>query len=71
MIRGNRGANKVFPRSIGVAASSVSNKFFVVEIVSRLAAKYPWFKPSIRDIRLLRIEENNDLLIALDDEDDD
>jgi virulence-associated protein VapD len=33
-----------------------------------LSAKYPWFKPSVRDIRMLRIEENNDLLIALDDD---
>ena len=42
-----------------------------VRVVQRLAAKYAWFKPAIRDIRMLRIEENNDLLIALDDEDDD
>ena len=42
-----------------------------VRIVQRLAKKYSWFKPAIRDIRMLRIEENNDLTIALDDEDDD
>lgn len=42
-----------------------------VRVVQRLAAKYPWFKPAVRDIRMLRIEENNDLLIALDDQDDD
>ncbi|HID8535626.1 TPA: virulence factor [Stenotrophomonas maltophilia] len=26
---------------------------------------YPWFKPSVRDIRMLRIEEFNDLAPAL------
>jgi virulence-associated protein VapD len=41
-----------------------------VRIVQRLSAKYPWFKPAVRDIRMLRIEENNDLLVALDDDDD-
>ena len=41
-----------------------------VRVVQRLAKKYQWFTPSIRDIRMLRIEENNDLRIALDDDDD-
>ena len=40
-----------------------------VRVVQKLAAKYPWFKPAIRDIRMLRIEENNDLQLALDDDD--
>jgi virulence-associated protein VapD len=40
-----------------------------VRAVQKLSAKFPWFKPSIRDIRMLRIEENNDLKIALDDDD--
>ena len=40
-----------------------------VRVVQKLAAKYPWFKPAVRDIRMLRIEENNDLKIALDDDD--
>jgi len=39
-----------------------------VRVVQKLAAKYPWFKPAVRDIRMLRIEENNDLKIALDDD---
>lgn len=30
--------------------------------VQRLSRKYPWFKAAVRDIRMLRIEENNDLL---------
>ena len=42
-----------------------------VRIVQRLSAKYTWFKASVRDIRMLRIEENNDLTVALSDEDDD
>ena len=41
-----------------------------VRAVQRLSAKFPWFKPALRDIRMLRIEENNDLKIALDDGDD-
>jgi virulence-associated protein VapD len=36
-----------------------------VLIVQRFAKKYPWFAPSVRDIRMLRIEENSDLKTAL------
>lgn len=42
-----------------------------VRIVQRLAKKYPWFTPSVRDIRMLRIEEMNDLSSALRDDGDD
>jgi virulence-associated protein VapD len=31
----------------------------------KLSAAYPWFKASVRDIRMLRIEEMNDLEPAL------
>ena len=41
-----------------------------VRTVQKLAKKHQWFTPSVRDIRMLRIEENNDLRIALDDDDD-
>ena len=41
-----------------------------VRVVQKLAKKYDWFTPSVRDIRMLRIAENNDLRIALDDDDD-
>lgn len=34
--------------------------------VQELKREYAWFQPSIRDIRMLRIEENNDLLPAID-----
>ena len=42
-----------------------------MRIVQRMARKYQWFTPSVRDLRMLRIEENNDLKTALDDNDDD
>lgn len=35
----------------------------------KLASKYAWFAPSVRDIRMLRIEDDNDLMIAIRDED--
>ena len=41
-----------------------------VRVVQRLSRKYSWFKPSVRDIRMLRIEDNDDLLDALDDNDE-
>lgn len=34
--------------------------------VQALKREYSWFQPSVRDIRMLRIEENNDLGAALD-----
>ena len=34
--------------------------------VQKLAREYPWFRPAVRDIRMLRIEENNDLGPAVD-----
>ena len=33
--------------------------------VQELNRTYPWFSPSVTDIRMLRIEENNDLSPAL------
>lgn len=34
--------------------------------VQELTTKYPWFSVSVRDIRMLRIEDNNDLRPAID-----
>lgn len=34
--------------------------------VQELRRTYSWFKPSVRDIRMLRIEENNDLSPAIE-----
>ena len=36
-----------------------------VLVVQELKRTYDWFQPSVRDIRMLRIEENNDLGPAL------
>jgi virulence-associated protein VapD len=41
-----------------------------VRVVQRMSKKFPWFTPSVRDMRMLRIEENNDLKAALADDDD-
>ena len=42
-----------------------------VTTVQKMAKKFPWFTPAVRDIRMLRIEENNDMAMAIipDDED--
>jgi virulence-associated protein VapD len=42
-----------------------------VTVVQRLAKKYDWFSPALKDIRMLRIEENNDLRQALEEDDED
>ena len=34
--------------------------------VQDMTARFPWFHPSVRDIRMLRIEENNDLMPAIE-----
>ncbi len=34
--------------------------------VQELTSRYDWFSPSVRDIRMLRIEDNNDLMPAID-----
>jgi len=41
-----------------------------VTTVQRLAKKFTWFEPAVRDIRMLRIEENNDLMSAIIEEDE-
>jgi virulence-associated protein VapD len=34
--------------------------------VQRLTLEYEWFAPSVKDIRMLRIEDNNDLQPAIE-----
>jgi virulence-associated protein VapD len=34
--------------------------------VQDLSRRHVWFKPSVRDIRMLRIEDNNDLMPAIE-----
>lgn len=41
-----------------------------VRVVQKMAKKFSWFTPSVRDLRMLRIEENNDLKSALIDDED-
>jgi len=36
-----------------------------VIVVQKLAKVYPWFTACVKDVRMLRIEENNDLMPAL------
>lgn len=36
-----------------------------VVVAQKLADAFDWFQPSVQDIRMLRIEDNNDLLPAL------
>lgn len=36
-----------------------------VLVVQALTKKFPWFRPAVRDIRMFRIEENNDLMPAV------
>ncbi len=41
------------------------NAVTCVLAAQRLAAELPWFSKCVRDIRMLRIEENNDLAPAI------
>jgi virulence-associated protein VapD len=34
--------------------------------VQRLTAEFSWFGPAVKDIRMLRIEDNNDLMPAVE-----
>ncbi|MDX2101223.1 MAG: virulence factor [Alphaproteobacteria bacterium] len=38
-----------------------------VRAVQKITRKYSWFGVSVRDIRMLRIEDNNDLMPAIQD----
>ena len=40
-----------------------------VRVVQKMSKRFSWFKPSVRDIRMLRIEENNDFKVALEEDD--
>ena len=37
-----------------------------IVIVQDMADEFSWFTASLKDIRMLRIEENNDLMVVLD-----
>jgi virulence-associated protein VapD len=42
------------------------NAVTCVVAVQDLTKRFAWFRPSVRDIRMLRIEENNDLGPAIE-----
>ncbi|WP_235911570.1 virulence factor [Mesorhizobium xinjiangense] len=42
------------------------NAVSCVLAVQDLTRRFPWFRPSVRDMRMLRIEENNDLGPAIE-----
>ena len=37
-----------------------------VIVAQTMSRKFPWFAPSVKDMRMLRIEENNDLMQAVE-----
>jgi virulence-associated protein VapD len=41
------------------------NAVTCVLVMQELAKKFPWFSACVKDVRMLRIEENNDLMPAL------
>lgn len=41
------------------------NAVSCVTTVQKLAKEYPWFATCVKDVRMLRIEENNDLMPAI------
>ncbi|MBC6401050.1 MAG: virulence factor [Ekhidna sp.] len=47
-------------------AKSSMNAVDCVLVVQDLARTYPWFAACVKDVRMLRIEENNDLMPAID-----
>lgn len=61
-------ATKGFSRQQGSVYYGDSDKVDAVKCVmavNALSNQYPWFKQCVTDIRMLRIEENNDLAPAL------
>jgi len=44
---------------------STINAVTCVTTVQRLAKQFPWFTVCVKDVRMLRIEENNDLMPAI------
>ena len=57
-----------FTRQQGSVYFGDSDKVDAVKCVlavQDLTRKYPWFSASVEDIRMLRIEDNNDLMPAI------
>ncbi|MGE0254480.1 MAG: virulence factor [Alphaproteobacteria bacterium] len=59
-----------FERQQGSVYFASSDKIDAVKCVlavQALVAKHPWFRTCVTDIRMLRIEDNNDLMPAVGD----
>jgi virulence-associated protein VapD len=53
--------------SVYFGDAKIVNPVQCVLAVQALVAKHPWFRNVVTDIRMLRIEENNDLMPAVGD----
>jgi len=51
--------------SVYFGDSTKINAVSCVTTVQKLAKEYPWFATCVKDVRMLRIEENNDLMPAI------
>jgi virulence-associated protein VapD len=47
---------------------TLQDNLVVLKIIKRLAKKYPWFLDCSRDVRILKIEAENDVLAFLKDD---
>ncbi|MGH7091359.1 MAG: hypothetical protein ACREFQ_20905 [Stellaceae bacterium] len=53
--------------SVYFGDARVTNPVTCVLAVQELVKKHPWFRSVVTDIRMLRIEDNNDLMPAVGD----
>jgi len=58
-------ADKNFKWQQGSLYIGGSSPVEAILAIQDLSKTYNWFKPSVKDIRLLRVEENNDLSGAI------
>ncbi|NIZ19092.1 hypothetical protein [Entomospira culicis] len=47
---------------------SIQDNLIVLKIIRKMAKKYPWFLDCSRDVRMLKIEAENDVLAFLKDD---
>ncbi|NIZ47838.1 hypothetical protein PVA44_07910 (plasmid) [Entomospira nematocerorum] len=48
---------------------SIQDNLIVLKIIRKMTKKYPWFLDCSRDVRMLKIEAENDVLAFLRDDD--
>lgn len=51
--------------SVYFGDASVTGPVVCVLAIQEIARRYPWFKAAVKDVRMLRIEEDNDLMPAV------